>query len=206
MVHGERFNAWSHLVGAFLALGGMAILVVPPALHGEWTKAAGFLVYGISLVSVYIASTLYHSFRGTTKKRFRQVDRIAIYLLIAGTYTPLVLVALKPTWGWGVLIVVWALALTGAVMEIVMAGKKAPVSIAMYIFMGWISLGIMKPLAEVIGVVPVALLLAGGVVYTLGAIALFYRLVPRHHEVWHVMVVLGSACHFTAMLFLIGVK
>ena len=201
---GERFNVLTHLAGAVATLAGLLVLVVPPLLHGEIKKFLGFTVYGLTLFLTYVASTLYHSVRGEARDLYRRYDRIAIYLLIAGTYTPVTVLALPPAWGWPLLIAVWALAGVGSVAELVAGRQKKTLSVALYLFMGWMSLVALKPLVESLTPAAVVWLGIGGVLFTLGAINLQFNLSPRSHEVWHVMVLAGTACHFAVMLFYVG--
>ena len=201
---GERFNALTHLAGAVATVAGLLLLVVPPLIHGEIKKVLGFAVYGLTLFLAYVASTVYHSVRGAARDLYRRYDRMAIYLLIAGTYTPVTLLALPPRWGWPLLIAVWALAGVGSVAEMVAGRQKKTLSVALYLFMGWMSLIALKPLVESLAPAAVIWLGVGGVLYTLGAINLRFRLSPRSHEVWHVLVLAGSACHFAVMLFYVG--
>jgi hemolysin III len=201
---GERFNAFTHLAGAIATLGGLLVLVVPPLLDGEIKKVLGFAVYGVTLLLAYVASTAYHSARGAARDLYRRYDRMAIYLLIAGTYTPVTLLALPPKWGWPLLIAAWALAGIGSVAELFAGRQKKTLSVALYLFMGWMSLVALRPLVESLAPAAVIWLGAGGVLYTLGAINLRFALSPRSHEVWHVLVLAGSACHFAVMLFYVG--
>jgi hemolysin III len=201
MAGGERFNAVTHLIGALLTAAGMIALVMPPILQGEYLKALWFTVYGTSLLLTYVASILFHSMRGRARETYRRFDRIAIYILIAGTYTPLTLLRLPPRWGVPMLLAVWALAISGAVVEFLLSRKKKPLSVTLYVAMGWISILAVKPLLASITVYGVLWMVAGGVLYSLGALMLRWKLHPRCHEIWHVVVLVASACHF-AMMYL----
>lgn len=201
MSRAERFNVITHLAGAILAAAGWLALVVPAVVQGDVKRFVGMSVYGLTLVLVYLASTLYHAVRGEAQEIFRRYDRIAIYLVIAGTYTPVSLLALPAAWGWPLLVGVWALAVAGTVIELAMARHTKTLSVALYLLMGWLALLAAKPLVDSLSIAAVVWLGAGGVIYTLGAINLRFKLLPRSHEVWHVLVLAASACHFAAIFF-----
>lgn len=201
MYAGERFNSISHLVGAGLAIGGTAVLVVLASLLGDPWKIVSFSVYGAMLVALYVFSTLYHSLRGRAKNVLRKIDHCTIYLLIAGSYTPFALVTLRGAWGWSLLGSVWALALLGIAQEIWLAKGSRVLSLVIYIVMGWLALVAVSPLWQALKPAGFAWLLAGGVMYTVGI--LFYATDHklRHgHGVWHLFVLGGSACHFFTVL------
>lgn len=202
----EPFNGISHFLGALLSLIGLLFLTVVSA--GKPWHEAGFLIYGASLVLLYLASTLYHSLHTCEAgvRRLLVFDQVAIYLLIAGTYTPLCLVPLRGPWGWSLLGVVWGLAAVGIALRL--AWPRAPLWLALvlYLLMGWLSVVAVKPLGAALPGEALAWLFAGGVVYTVGAAVLASqrpRLWPGRfssHELWHVFVLGGSACHFVLML------
>jgi hemolysin III len=197
MYHGERFNSITHLVGAALALVGLIALVVEAALHGGAAKIVSVSVYGGSLLVLYTCSTLYHSVRGAAKRFFRRLDHTAIYLLIAGTYTPIALVALRGSTGWWLFAVVWALAFVGILQEFRHVKGERVLSVVIYLAMGWVGVVAFKPLAQAIGPGGLAWLIAGGVCYTGGiAFYAFDRRVPVFHGIWHLFVLAGSAAHF----------
>ena len=203
MRKGDRFNAISHLVGVFLAALGTVVLVVPAVARGDFTRSVGFIVYGASLLLAFATSTLFHSFRGKARDVMRRFDRVAIFLLIAGTYTPIMLVRLPAMWGWPLLAMAWAIAIYGSVRELAPSGRK-PHSVALYLLMGWMAVLAIKPLIAALTAAGVVYLLAGGVLYTLGGIAVRVALLPRSHEVWHVLALAGSACHFMVMLYYVS--
>jgi hemolysin III len=201
MYHGERFNAVSHLFGAALALAGGALLVVVSSLKGDPWRIVGVSIYGTTLLALYLVSTLYHSLRGCAKDVFRKLDHIAIYLLIAGTYTPFTLVTLNGPWGWGLLGTIWGLALLGIVQELWLARGARVLSVVIYVAMGWLALIAIGPLTERLPPAGLAWLIAGGAFYTGGIVffALDRRL--RHaHGVWHLFVLTGSASHYFVIL------
>jgi hemolysin III len=198
---GERFNAITHMGGAILAVAGWLVLVIPAVIDGDVKRFAGMSIYGLTLFLVYVASTLYHSVHDEAREVFRRYDRIAIYLVIAGTYTPVALLKLPPAWGWPLLFGVWAMAVAGSVIELVLGHQKRTLSVALYLLMGWMVLVAAKPLIEALSLGAVVWLGIGGVIYTLGAINLRFKLSPLSHEVWHVLVLAASACHFAAIFF-----
>ena len=201
MYHGERFNSISHLVGAGLALAGAIVLVTLAARLGDPWKIVSFSIYGAMLVALYVFSTIYHSVRGRAKNILRKLDHCAIYLLIAGTYTPFALVSLRGTWGWWLLGIVWSLALFGIVQELMLGKRTRVLSLILYVLMGWLALVAVVPLWHALTPPGFAWLLAGGALYTGGL--LFYATDHklRHgHGMWHLCVVSGSGCQFYTIL------
>ena len=203
MYYGERFNSISHLVGASLALVGGAVLVTLAAVEGDAAKIASFSIYAVTLFTLYPASTLYHSFPGRAKLFFRVVDHQAIYLLIAGTYTPIAVVVLKSVGGWWLLGGVWAMAIFGMVLDAVRRTGPRIGSIILYLAMGWFCVLAMDSLLVLLPQASLVWLVVGGVFYTTGII--FYVLdswYPWCHGVWHVFVLAGSVSHYFAILLL----
>ena len=201
MYHGERFNGYTHLAGAVLALGGATVLVAMAAAKADPWRLVSFSVYGATLILLYLASTLYHSTRGRTKDILRKVDHCSIYLVIAGTYTPFALVSLKGPEGFTLLAAVWALALLGIVQECWLARGMRLTSLAIYLIMGWLALFALEPLFAALSWKGMALMLAGGLVYTFGV--LFYLLderKPHFHGIWHLFVLAGSAAHYATIV------
>lgn len=202
MYHGERFNAWTHLLGAIAAFVGGIWLVVLASLDGDPWKIVGVAIYSFTLLVLYSVSTVYHSVRGRAKGIMQKVDHFSIYLLIAGSYTPFCLVTLRGPWGWTLFGIVWGLALIGILQEIKPRSEARILSIVIYAVMGWIVLVAVKPLLAALGTAGFAWLASGGVLYTVGIIffALDSRL--RHaHGIWHLFVIAGSLLHFIAILF-----
>jgi hemolysin III len=201
MQRGERFNSISHLVGAALAIAGTAVLVTLAAGEGDPWKIVSFSVYGAMLIALYVFSTLYHSLRGRAKEVLRKIDHCAIYLLIAGTYTPFALVTLRGTWGWSLLAGVWSLAVLGILQEIWIAKGTRVFSLVIYVVMGWLALVAVSPLWLALKPAGFAWLLAGGAMYTAGIAFYATDHKLRHgHGVWHLFVIGGSACHFFTVL------
>lgn len=201
MYYGERFNSISHLIGAVLAAAGSMLLIALAARLGDPWKIVSFSIYGAMLLTLYVGSTLYHSARGPAKDVLRKFDHCAIYLLIAGSYTPFVLVTLRGAWGWSLFGTVWGLALLGIVQEIWFAKGTRLLSMAIYILMGWLALIAIVPLISALTVAGFAWLAAGGLLYTIGIIFYVSDQKMRHgHGVWHLFVLSGSACHYFAVL------
>ena len=204
MYHGERFNGISHLVGAALALAGMVVLVVLASLQGDLWKIVSFSIYGASLFLLYTLSTLYHSLRGRAKQIFKKLDHVAIYLLIAGTYTPFTLVTLRGTWGWTLFVIIWSLAIVGIIVDSRHKKGSRTIQMVIYLLMGWLILVAMYPLVQALPKGGLVLLVLGGVFYTSGII--FYALDDRMnhaHGIWHLFVLAGSISHYLAVLFYI---
>ena len=205
MVHGERFNSISHLVGVFLAVAGAAVLITQASLQGDAWRIVAFSVYGAMLIALYSASTLYHALRGRAKAVFQKLDHCSIYGLIAGSYTPFALVSLRGPWGWSLLGVVWLLAVLGIAQEVWLARGARVLSLVIYVLMGWLALVAVVPLWNALGADGFAWLAASGALYT-GGIAFYvadHRL--RHsHGIWHLFVLGGSACHFFTFLFYVA--
>ncbi|MGK0159857.1 PAQR family membrane homeostasis protein TrhA [Pseudomonas mosselii] len=205
MYYGERFNAWTHLVGAVLACIGAVWLIVVAGLQGDPWKIVSFSIYGFTLLLLYSISTLYHSTRGRAKRIMRKLDHLSIYLLIAGSYTPFCLVSLRGPWGWSLFGVVWGLALVGMLQEIKPRSEARILSIIIYALMGWIVLVAVKPLLYSLGGAGFAWLAAGGVFYTVGIIFFAFDSRFRHwHGIWHLFVIAGSLMHFVAVFFYVS--
>lgn len=197
MYYGERFNSITHLAGAGLAAIGGVLLIVMAARLGDPWKVVSFSIYGTMLLCLYLASTLYHSLRGRAKKIWCKFDHCAIYLLIAGSYTPFTLVSLRGAWGWSLFGAVWGLALFGIVQEIWLAKGLRIVSLAIYVLMGWLAVIAAVPLIDALGWEGFLWLAAGGLIYTVGIV--FYATDEKWrygHGVWHLFVLGGSACHY----------
>ncbi|MBD8707654.1 hemolysin III family protein [Pseudomonas sp. CFBP 13711] len=200
MYYGEKFNAWTHLVGAILATIGAVWMLVVATMTGDIWKIISVAVYGVALVMLYSASTVYHSVRGRAKVIMQKVDHFSIYLLIAGSYTPFCLVTLHGTWGWTLFGIVWALAIIGILQEIKPRSEARVMSIVIYAVMGWIVLVAVNPLIAALGMAGFIWLALGGVFYTVGIIFFAFDTKVRHfHGVWHLFVIAGSLLHFVAI-------
>jgi hemolysin III len=205
MDKGERINSISHLVGAALALAGLSVLVVAASLQADAWKIVSFSIYGTTLVTLYSFSTFYHSLQGRAKRFFQKLDHAAIYLLIAGTYTPFMLVMLRDARGWTMFGVIWGLAIIGLTQDVLMKKRNQVLSVSLYLIMGWLSLAVFQPLAHVLPRPGIVLLVSGGVLYTAGVV--FYALDKRinyAHGIFHFFVLGGSICHYLAILLYIS--
>ena len=202
MYHGEKFNAWTHLIGALLACAGAIWLLVLASLDGEPRKIVSVAIYGLALVLLYSISTLYHSLRGSKKLVMRKLDHLSIYLLIAGSYTPFCLVTLHGPWGWWLFGTIWTLAILGVAFKAFYTGRFKRLSTIIYVAMGWIAVVAIEPMIRMISAASLLWLLAGGVFYTLGTV--FYMSRRRYaHAIWHAFVLGGSISHFVAVWLLV---
>lgn len=197
----ELASSIVHGIGIVLSIGGLAALVALSARHGEAREVIASAVYGATLVLLYTASTLYHAVPvARAKPVLRTLDHIAIYLLIAGTYTPFTLIALPGRWGWSLFVAVWTLAALGSALEFGALKRYRKLSVLLYIGMGWIGMVAFKPLMAHLQTGGMVLLVAGGLAYTLGVPFYLWRRLPYHHSVWHGFVLAGSVLHYLAVL------
>lgn len=197
----ELAHSITHGIGAVLSIAGLVLLVTLAALRGDAWHVVACSIFGATLVFLYTASTLYHSITHPGAKRVMRVfDHAAIFLLIAGTYTPFTLVTLRGGWGWTLFVIVWGLALVGIIYKITARNRFRFLSVLLYLGMGWLVLIAIKPMVTSIPGPGLALLLAGGLCYTLGVIFYAWKRLPYGHAVWHLFVLAGSICHFFAVL------
>lgn len=198
----EIANTVTHGIGAALGVAALVVLVVFASLRGDAWRVVSLSIYGTTLVLLYLASTLYHAFRGRRIQRlFQIVDHTAIYLLIAGTYTPVTLVHMRGPWGWTLFGLIWGLALAGIVSKTFIRKRVPGLSVAFYVAMGWLALIALQPILRTVPHGLLAWIVAGGVCYTLGVAFFAWERLPYHHAVWHLFVLAGSGCHFFGMLF-----
>lgn len=199
----EIANAITHGVGTGLSIAGLTVLVVLAALNGDSWRILSFAIYGTTLVLLNLASTLYHSFTHPRAKRvLRVIDHGSIFLLIAGTYTPFLLVNLRDSpWGWTLFGVVWGIAVVGVVFKAVFFGKLRRLSVVAYVAMGWLAVFAWNDMFTHVARGGLVLVGVGGVVYTLGIVFYGWKKLPYSHAIWHLFVLGGSACHFFAVLF-----
>ena len=198
----EIANSITHGIGAALATAALTILVVFAALKGDTWRIVSFTIYGASLVIMYVSSTLYHSITNLkAKKYFRIMDHSSIFLLIAGTYTPITLISLRGTgWGWTIFGLIWGLAILGILFKLMFYGKLEKLSVVFYILMGWLAVVAIKPM---LANLPPGLLIwiaVGGLSYTLGIIFYAWTKLPYSHSIWHLFVLGGSISHFFGIL------
>ena len=198
----EIANTITHGIGAGLSVAGLTLLVVLAGLYGDVYQIVSFSIYGATLVILYLASTLYHGFQHPRVKRvFKVIDHASIYLLIAGTYTPFLLVRVRSAPGWTLLIIVWGLAILGVGFKAVFVNRFQKVSVLTYILMGWLSVVAGKEMLTNIPAGGLIWLAVGGVVYTVGVIFYVIKRIPYNHAIWHLFVLGGSICHFFGILF-----
>ena len=197
----ELASSVIHGIGIVLSIAGLATLVAFAALHGDALAVTACAVFGTSLVLLYTASTLYHSISvAAAKPALRVLDHIAIYVLIAGTYTPFTLIALPGPWGLSLFVAVWILALAGSALELGLFRRYHKLAVLLYVGMGWIGMIAFKPLSAHLQTGGMLLLIGGGVAYTLGVPFYLWRRLPYHHALWHGFVLAGSVLHFLAVL------
>ena len=199
-IRDEIASALTHGLGAVAALAGGAVLITLTALHGDAWQLGASIVFGVTLLLLYTASTLYHAIQHPVAKgRLKVFDHCAIYLLIAGTYTPFTLIGLRGPWGWGLFIAIWSLALCGVVFKLFYTGRFKRLSTFIYIAMGWLIIVAIKPMLNSLDAWTLGWLLAGGVFYTLGTYFYHRESIPYSHAIWHLFVIAGSVCHFVAV-------
>ncbi len=197
----EIAHSATHGVGLLLSIAGLAILIVLSSTNGNAWHVVSTSIFGSTLVLLYGASTCYHAWpQHRLKQLFRTFDHAAIYLLIAGTYTPFTLVNLRGGWGWALFGVVWGLATLGIVLEAVAERRMKVLSIILYVGLGWLVAIAVKPLLESVPTGGLILLLSGGLAYTGGVVFYASRRIPFNHTIWHVFVVAGSVCHYMAVV------
>ncbi len=199
----EIANSITHGIGAALATAALVILVVFASIRGDAWQVVSFSIYGASLIIMYTSSTLYHAFTNKKLKHyFRIMDHSSIFLLIAGTYTPVTLISLRGTgWGWTIFGIIWGLAILGIFFKLFFIGKLEKLSVVFYILMGWLVVIAIKPMLENL---PTGLLIwiaIGGLSYTLGVIFYAWQKLPYGHTIWHLFVLGGSISHFFGILF-----
>jgi hemolysin III len=198
----EFANSVTHGIGLGLSVAGFAALLVLAIVRGGAWQIVSCAIYGVSLICVYASSTLYHGLRSQRVKHILKVfDHSAIFLLIAGTYTPFLLVNLRGGWGWSLLGIVWGLAAAGIVLKFWFVDRYPILSTGGYVLMGWLALIALKPLLQAVPTIGLIWLLAGGLMYTLGVAFYAWKRIPYNHVIWHLFVMAGSACHYFAVVY-----
>ncbi len=196
----EVANTLTHGVGLLLSLAGFVFVVALAVLKGDVWHVVSALIYGTSLVALYAASTFYHSAIGEkAKQRLQLIDHCCIYLLIAGSYTPFTMIVLRDGIGPYLFVFAWAFAAVGILMKVFFKVRSGPLSALTYLLMGWIGVVAVQPLYLTIGIVPISLIIAGGISYTLGTIFFGWHSLKHHHAIWHLFVLGGSVLHFIAI-------
>ena len=199
----EIANSITHGLGLVLSVAALTILVVYASLDGDPWRITAFSIYGSSLTILYLVSTLYHSLTNSRIKAiFRRLDHAAIYLLIAGTYTPIILISLRTTWVIYILPIVWTMAVIGVYIKVFYIHRYERLTLAYYIIMGWMALIAVKPLFNSIPIESFVWIIVGGVAYTTGVIFYAWNRLPFNHTIWHGFVLAGSFSHFMGMLYI----
>ncbi|MCW7554260.1 hemolysin III family protein [Endozoicomonas gorgoniicola] len=196
----EIANSVTHGIGAMLSVAGLTLLVTYAAIQGDIWRVVSFSIYGGSMILLFLMSTLYHSFQNEKVKQvFKLLDHCAIYLLIAGTYTPFLLVTLRGTTGWILFAIIWLLAFTGIIFKLAFRHRFKKLSLLTYVAMGWLALFVGQELARSLSAGGMAWLISGGLAYTLGVIFYVWKKLPYNHAIWHLFVLAGSLCHYTTI-------
>ena len=197
----ERLNVITHGFGFMMALIGSMVLLIRGLQEGIHLRFISYLIYCFGLLTLYLASTLYHSAKVPERKKHLNVfDHSAIYVLIAGTYTPIALLSMKGIWGWMIFFIIWILAAAGVVLKFHFTGRYSKISTATYVLMGWVILIAIKPLINCMATDGLFWLLAGGIFYTIGAFLYQRKSMEYNHAIFHVFVLLGSLCHYIVIL------
>ena len=197
----ELANSLTHGVGLALSVVGLGVLLGLAITRSDGWRIAGAAIFGVSLVVLYTASTVYHSVRSSRWKRICRIgDHTAIYLLIAGTYTPYALISLRGVWSWTILIAIWTLCILGVSLKMFCFDRFTRTSVVLYVMMGWLGLIAIKPLVDALSIPSLVLLFTGGVLYTGGIVFFAMKRLPYAHTIWHVFVMAGSACHFFSVM------
>ena len=196
----EQLNAWTHGLGAILGVAGLVFLIMFSKHKTDWSLFS-VVLYGFSIILLFSASALYHSVRGEKRRYyFRIIDHISIYILIAGTYTPVTLIVLNESLGWELFWIVWAIAGFGLILKLFFTGRFEIFSTLLYLIMGWLIVFDFSNLADLIGPRGIALLFAGGAFYTIGIIFYIFERIPYNHVIWHFFVLAGALCHYLMIL------
>lgn len=198
----EVAHALTHGIGAIASIVALVVMVLWATRYGDTWHVVSATIYGASLILLYTASTLYHALPWPRLKSFFQhLDHAAIYLLIAGTYTPFLLISLRGPWGWSLLAVIWSIAILGVVIELVLKERKKWLSLTLYLGLGWMALIAIKPMLDHVDGNGLLLLLAGGLAYSFGVIFYVWKSLKYHHAVWHLFVLAGSVLHFFSVFY-----
>ena len=203
----EIANSITHGIGAALSIAALVLLVVFASQHRDAWRIVSFSIYGVSLIALYLSSTLYHAFTNEKAKHFfRIMDHSCIFLLIAGTYTPPTLIAMRGSWGWTIFTLIWAMAVGGLIFEAINIGKYKFISVSIYMAMGWLAVIAFKPMLEALPPGMFQWFLIGGLFYTAGIIFYVCKKIPYNHAIWHLFVLGGSTTHFFAILFYLALQ
>ena len=200
----EIANSITHGIGAALSVAALSILVTLASLYGDAWRIVSFSIYGATLIMLYLASTLYHGFTNPrVKKIFQLLDHTAIFLLIAGTYTPFTLVTMRGAWGWTLFGLIWGVAIVGIVLTFLFIGRFRVLFVILYVGMAWLVVIAAKPLIQLVPSGGIVWMAIGGAFYMLGVIFYLWQKLPFNHTIWHFFVLGGSVCHFFGILFFV---
>lgn len=198
----EKLNVISHGIGFILSLVGLILLIISASLKGDVWHIVSFSIYGTSMAVLYLASTLFHSSKKQhIRNRLNVFDHASIYLLIAGTYTPFLLVTLRGPWGWSLFGIIWGMAAVGIVLKLFYTGRYNVISAIAYVVMGWVILIAIKPLISNLETAGLWWLVAGGISYSLGVIFYLNKKIKYNHAIFHLFVLAGSICHFISVFW-----
>lgn len=198
----ELFNSITHGIGALVSIAGLVLLIINSNIYGNSSHVVSCTIFGFTLVLLYTASTLYHSFQKPKLKHvFKILDHSCIYVLIAGTYTPFLLVTIRGVLGWSMFAVVWSLTVIGVLFKVFFIHRFKIISTIAYILMGWLIIFAIIPLFHALPEGGLVWLICGGLAYTLGTIFYAWEKLPFNHAIWHLFVLTGSVCHFCAIMF-----
>lgn len=200
----EIVNAILHGIGAGLSIAALVVLIIFANIYGNTWHIVSFSIYGATLIILYLSSTVYHSLpKGKWKNILHVIDHSSIFLLIAGTYTPITLTAMRGPWGWSIFGVIWGIAFLGIILKVFWMDKLKFLSVGLYIIMGWLIVIAIKPLLESLETISLIFLLAGGISYMAGIIFYIWRRLKYSHGIWHLFVLAGSICHFFTVFYLL---
>lgn len=198
----ELINVLTHGMGAVLSVAALVLLVVYSAVNGSAIHVISSVIFGVSLILLYSASTIFHAMKKLRWRRiFQKIDHLCIYLLIAGTYTPIALIGLKGVWGWTIFGIIWAMVLLGFIFKFSPLCKSEKLSLSLYALMGWLIIVAIKPLINNLSLGALLCILGGGLLYTFGIYFYANRKIPYNHAIWHLFVLGGSTLHFFAVFF-----
>jgi len=200
----EKINIVSHTIGVILGIVGLVLLIIHASNNGNALHVVSFTIYGFSVITLFSASTIYHSTKEPNlRSRLRIFDHISIYLLIAGTYTPLTLITLQGTLGWVLFSIIWGLAISGIILKLFFTGKFSFASTLIYVLMGWLIVFAAKPLSNSFTSEGLFWLIIGGVLYTIGAVIYSIKKIKLNHAIFHLFVLFAGVCHFIMVYFYI---
>ncbi|MGM8211905.1 PAQR family membrane homeostasis protein TrhA [Virgibacillus sp. W0430] len=198
----EVAHAITHAIGAVLSVIGLILLIIYSSLNGTGWHIVSATIFGVTMLLMYISSTVVHSLpKGKWKDLFQIIDHASIYLFIAGTYTPFLLVHLREGVGWFLFFIIWGIALIGVVFKVFFINRFLILSTLIYVVMGWLIITVWSPLTETVNEKGILLLIIGGIFYTVGAVFYMIRKIPYHHVIWHLFVLAGSICHFFSVFY-----